>query len=86
MSMGVGVSLGSILPGCVRVRCDRKDYTIDRGQYGAVSSKRAFFINVPTVLLLLGLVGKRNRLFQVGGTNQRPFSDPQNLRNGKTAA
>jgi len=38
--------------------------------------KRVFFVNMMTALLLLGLVGKRNRLFRVGGTNPRPFSDP----------
>ncbi|MFH0959080.1 MAG: hypothetical protein V1897_10295 [Pseudomonadota bacterium] len=41
---------------------------------------------VTTVLLLLGPVRKRNRLFQVGGTNQWLLSGLQNLRNGKAAA
>gem|GEM_PF-6070571 len=44
------------------------------------------FIDMTTVLLLLGMVGKCNRLFRVAGTNPRPFRRPRNLRYGKSAA
>ncbi len=55
-------------------------------RYAQKKDKSGFFVNMTTVLPLLGLVGNHTRLFRVGGTNQRPVSDPQNLRNGKTAA
>jgi hypothetical protein len=49
--------------------------------YAQKEDKRGFFMIMMMHLLLLGIVGKRNRLFQVGGTDQRLFSDPQKLRN-----
>jgi len=55
-------------------------------QYAEERDKRAYFINMTTVLLLLGIVEKRNRIFRVGGTNPQPFSSPKNVRNGKSAA
>ena len=62
---------------------------IDQRESGEVCSgteKYRLFSNVTTVLPLLGLVGSHTQLFRVGGTNPRPFSDPQNLGNGETAA
>ena len=61
----------------------------DRGIWGEVhqeKDKRGFFSNVTPVILASGLVGNNTQLFRVGGTNQRPFSDHQNLQNGRTAA
>jgi hypothetical protein len=59
-------SVVRVLPSCVRVRAN--GILIDGGEFGGVRSKqdkRRFFVNMTTVLLLMGLARKRNHILDI---------------------
>jgi hypothetical protein len=63
---GKGPSAGLCLTGGCAVR------------YAQEKDESGFFSDVTTVLPPSGFAGNHTGLFRMGGTHQRPFSDPQN--------
>jgi hypothetical protein len=62
----------SRLTGGSRERCVQRDY------------KRGFSINMTTVLVFLGLVGKPNRFLRVGGAKLRTNTGPKTSNMSRT--
>ena len=55
-------------------------------RYTKKKDETGFFSNMKTVLLLMNLAGKRNRLFRTGGSHPLLFSYFQDRQNGNTAS
>lgn len=82
----VGVSLGPILPRCVRVRADR--ILVDGGAYGEVRSRagKMYLSQQGDEGFVSGCVGLRTETFSgAAGISLDPLGN-QNAQHGKTAA